>query len=455
MSEIPIKHLIPQHVVDLDITALVSDGRGIGRLEGMAVFVEGALPGQRVRARIARVRKRMADADLVEVLVPSGEEKAPPCPHAGRCGGCPWQGLPYARQLEWKARTVRDALQRIGGIAEPPMLDILPSPMEWGYRNKMEFAFGRAESGENILGLRERGSRAIVPVTDCLLQSPLTMQVLNVVRELVQKQERLAIRCRFLVVRRPAAGGCFVELIVGPDAARKDDARLGKLLGAELRAAVPELSGFTLSLRSAPGDVAYGESIAYTDGEIRERIAGVELLLGPSSFFQVNTPAAELLYAEIARLCNLEALEEPVVWDVYGGIGSIGFSLMQHMKGGRLIGVEEMPGAVQYARKNAAALKVRGYRMEAGDARSILGRLTREQHPDVVVVDPPRAGLDARVVQHLLKASPARLIYVSCNPATLARDIARLSSGFRLRSVRPVDLFPQTPHVESVALLEK
>ncbi len=453
MGTIPSRCLIPQHIVELDITALVSDGRGIGRLEGMAIFVEGALPGQRVRARIIRVRKRMADAELVEVLIPSGEEKNPPCPHAARCGGCPWQGLPYARQLEWKARTVRDALQRVGGIAEPPLLDILPSPAEWGYRNKMEFAFGRTETGAVALGLRERGSRTIVPVDGCLLQSPLTMRVLEAVRALIPDQERLAGRCRFLVVREPHAGGCFVELIVGPDAARKDDARLGSRLSSELGSAIPELSGFTLSLRSAPGDVAYGEAIAYTDGEIRERIAGVDLVLGPSSFFQVNTPAAELLYAEVARLCCLENLDHPVVWDVYGGIGSIGFSLVRHMKGGRLIGVEEMPGAVQYARKNAASLGLREYRMESGDARSILGRLAREQRPDVVIVDPPRAGLDTRVVQHLLKVSPARLLYVSCNPATLARDIARLSGGFRLHSVRPVDLFPQTPHVETVSLL--
>ena len=134
---------MPQHIVELDISALVSDGRGIGRLEGMVVFVEGALPGQRVRARILHVRKRMAEAELVSVLVPSGEEMTPPCPHASRCGGCPWQGLPYARQLEWKERIVRDALQRVGGIAEPPLLPVLPSPAEWGYRNKMEFAFGR------------------------------------------------------------------------------------------------------------------------------------------------------------------------------------------------------------------------------------------------------------------------------------------------------------------------
>ncbi len=446
--------LVPQQVVELDVSALVSDGRGLGRREGMAVFVEGALPGQRVRARIVRTRKRMAEAELVEILVPSEDENEPPCPHAGLCGGCPWQGLPYVRQLEWKARIVRDALQRVGGIENPLILDILPSPETWRYRNKMEFAFGRTEEGGIVLGLRERGSRTVVPVTGCLLQSPLTMRVLEAVRGLVLEQAELAARCRFLVVREPHAGGCFVELILGPDAAKGNDTLLGERFAALLRSVVAGVSGFALSLRSAPGDVAYGETIAYADGEIRERIAGVELVLGPASFFQVNTPAAELLYAEVARLCRLEELNEPTVWDVYGGIGSIGFSLARHMRGGRLIGVEEMPGAVRYARMNADILGLRRYRMESGDARSVLGRLIRQAPPDVVVVDPPRAGLDARVVQQLVKASPRRILYVSCNPATLARDVARLSPAFRLRTVRPVDLFPQTPHVESVALLE-
>ena len=228
---------------------------------------------------------------------------------------------------------------------------------------------------------------------------------------------------------------------------------LGERLAAALRARVPEVTGFALSLRTASSDVAYGERTLYTDGRLEEQIGALRLHLGHNAFFQVNTPAAELLYAEAARFADVSAFEEPVLWDVYSGVGSIGFFMATPET--RLVGIEAMPGAVRCAKSNAARLGVR-CRVEGGEARSVLGRLLKlGPKPDVVVVDPPRAGIDAKVVQQLCEAAPQRLVYVSCDPATLARDVARLSGTFRLTAVRPVDLFPQTPHVETVALLER
>ena len=329
------------------------------------------------------------------------------------------------------------------------MLPILASPGAWGYRNKMEFAFGLSEAGKAV-GLRERGSRRIVEVTGCLLQTPLTMRVLAAVRELANGPFR-EVDGRFLVIREPQAGGCFVELIAGPGC----DAGTGERFAAALRAAVPDVSGFALSQRSASSDVAYGEKTLYADGRLAERIGAVMLRLGHNAFFQVNTPAAELLYAEAARFAALDDLKRPVLWDVYGGVGSIGL----YMAAGRdirVVGIEEMPGAVRCARENVRAHGLKNYKVEQGDAKSVIGRLLRlGPKPDVVVVDPPRAGIDAKVAQQLAEAAPARLVYVSCNPATLARDVARLAPAFRLKAVRPVDLFPQTPHVETVALLER
>lgn len=434
--------------LELRVDALVSDGRGLGRHDGVVVLVEDALPGQLVRARISAVRKSLAEAELVGVLERSPDEQGPPCPHAGRCGGCSWQSLAYERQLAWKGRIVRDALERVGKVQEPPVLSVLPSPSEWGYRNKMEFAFGMSESGGKALGLRERGSRNIVEVTGCLLQTPLTMRVLEVVRELANGPFR-DLAGRFLVVREPKAGGCFVELIVGSGCG----AEAGGRFAAALRAEVSEVTGFALSERSATSDVAYGERTLYADGRLEERIGDVLLQMGHNAFFQVNTPAAELLYAEAARFAALDGLPEPVLWDVYCGVGSIGLSLGRNA---RVVAVEEMPGAVRYARSNAKALGMKAYRVEQGDAKSVLGRLVKlGPKPDVVVVDPPRAGIDAKVAQQLAEAAPLRLVYVSCNPATLARDVVRLAPAFRLKAVRPVDLFPQTPHVETVALLER
>lgn len=435
--------------LELRVDALVSDGRGLGRHDGVVVIVEGALPGQLVRAEIVKVQKSIAEAELADVLERSPDEQEPPCPHAGRCGGCAWQSLAYEKQLGWKERIVRDALERVGKVQEPPMLPILPSPAPWGYRNKMEFAFGLSEAGKAV-GLRERGSRRIVEVTGCLLQTPLTMRVLAAVRELANGPFR-EVDGRFLVIREPQAGGCFVELIAGPGC----DAGTGERFAAALRAAVPDVSGFALSQRSASSDVAYGEKTLYADGRLAERIGAVTLRLGHNAFFQVNTPAAELLYAEAARFAALDDLKRPVLWDVYGGVGSIGL----YMAAGRdirVVGIEEMPGAVRCARENVRAHGLKNYKVEQGDAKSVIGRLLRlGPKPDVVVVDPPRAGIDAKVAQQLAEAAPARLVYVSCNPATLARDVARLAPAFRLKAVRPVDLFPQTPHVETVALLEK
>lgn len=456
MAEGQTNPFVPGQLLELDISALVSDGQGLGRVSGVVVLVADALPGQTVRARVDRVKKSLAEATLVQVLKPSPDEQEPPCPHAGRCGGCSWQSLAYPRQLAWKERIVRDALERVGKIPDPPVLPILASPQEWGYRNKMEFAFGPAEDGgpgggKKRLGLRERGSRALVEVTDCRLQSPLTMRILSAVRRLAGTSFR-DLPARFLVVREPQAGGCFVELIAGPGCA----ASAGAGFASALRAAVPEISGFALSERAAPSDVAYGERTLYAEGgTLEESLGPVRLSLGHNAFFQVNTPAAGLLYAEAAKFAALRTSDHPVLWDVYGGVGSIGLYLA-HAGGVQVVGVEEMPGAVRLARANAKACGLKAYRVEQGDAKSVLGRLVKVgPRPDVVVVDPPRAGLEALVARQIAEAAPARLVYVSCNPATLARDVARLAPSFRLSAVRPVDLFPQTPHVEAVALLER
>lgn len=449
MADGLINPVVPGDVCELAVDALVSDGRGLGRFRGMAVFVEGALPGQTVRARIVAVRKRLAEAELVEVVAPSPDERAAPCPHAGRCGGCPWQALDYGRQLGWKERIVRDALERVAKVADPPLLPILPSPLAWGYRNKMEFAFGPSENGERAIGLRERGSRRIVEVTGCLLQTPLTMRVLAAARVLMNGPFR-DVEGRFLVIREPRAGGCFVELIAAPGV----EAAVGGRFAAALREAADGVTGVALSVRAAAGDVAYGERTLYADGELEERLGHIRLRLGHNAFFQVNTPAAELLYAEAERFAALATFDAPVLWDVYGGVGSIGLYMARHA--GRVVGIEAMPGAVRCARANARALGVEGYRVEPGDAKSVLGRLAKfGPKPDVVVVDPPRAGLDATVARQLADAAPRRLVYVSCNPATLARDVARLAPAYRLAAARPVDLFPQTPHVETAALLER
>lgn len=443
--------------LELDVEALVSDGRGLGRHKGMVVLAQGAFPGQTVRVRIVASRRKLLEGEVTAVIRRSPEEQRPSCPHAEACGGCPWQSLPYDRQLFWKKRQIEDALKRIGKLQDISVESVMPSPEIWGYRNKMEFAFGADENGKPILGLRERGTRRVVEVNGCLLQSPLTMRVLSAMRELLGKDAFLgSVPCRFLVVRQPRAGGCLVELILGPKRAEKTTWHdFGVAVHNALRVLVPEITGFVLSRRASAAEVAYGEKTLYVGGEeLRESIGHVRLRLGHNAFFQVNTLAAEHLYAIVARLADLVSLETPLVWDIYSGVGSIGLYLAE--QAGEIVGIETMPGAVRYALRNAAEMGILHYRVEAGEARMALKRLLRQHRkPDVIVVDPPRAGMDAATLESLCEAAPCRLVYVSCNPATLARDIARLAPVFRPVFVQPVDLFPQTPHVESVSLLKR
>lgn len=476
--------------LELDLHGLSPDGRTVGRSgDGLTVFVRGGLPGERILAKLTAVKKRMAEAELVQVLKPSDEERPAPCPHADVCGGCPWQQLPYARQLDWKGRIVQDALRRIGrlelteGILRPVLS--CGERSEWRYRNKMEFAFGRGDNGETLLGLRSRASRSVTEVTQCLLQSPRTMTVLAAVRELCRKynlhaavSERAPQRAstrktafssavrqndilRFLVVREPCDGGCLVELITLPS---PQEAVTLKKLGRELLDGPAGVTGFVHSTRTSPADVAYGEQtvLALGETELAETLhlqgRDVTFTLDHNSFFQVNSRAAELLYntaAELAALLFEEGKDfrGRECWDIYCGVGGLALTMAPHFS--RVCGLESVAQAVKLAAVNAERAGTdTSFRFECGDAAK-LERLFRSRGvPDLLVTDPPRAGMDEKTVRSILDHRPPRLVLVSCNPATLARDLALLAPAYRIRAVQPVDLFPQTPHVETVAALD-
>lgn len=476
--------------LELDLHGLSPDGRTVGRSsDGLTVFVRGGLPGERVLVRLTGVRKRMAEAELVQVIEPSADERSAPCPHAGTCGGCPWQQLPYARQLDWKRRIVQDALRRIGRLELPEEL-VRPvlscgERSQWRYRNKMEFAFGRGEHGETLLGLRSRASRSVTEVTDCLLQSPRTMTVLAAVRELCRKHHlhaavpehaapkrtprrtafSSAVRqndiLRFLVIREPCDGGCLVELITLPS---PQEAVTLQTLGRELLNGPCGVTGFVHSTRTSPADVAYGENTVFAIGEteLSETLhlqgRDVTFALDHNSFFQVNSRAAELLYNTAAALAaqlfdSGEGFRGRECWDIYCGVGGLALTMAPHFS--RVCGLESVAQAVKLAAVNAERAGTdTAFRFECGDAAR-LERLFRSRGvPDLLVTDPPRAGMDEKTVRSILDHRPPRLVLVSCNPATLARDLALLAPAYRIRAVQPVDLFPQTPHVETVAALE-
>ena len=483
--------------LELSLHGFSPDGRTVGRTdEGMTVFVQGGVPGQRVNVRLTAVKKRLGEAELAEVLNRAPEERPAPCPHADVCGGCPWQSLPYPGQLTWKSRIVEDALRRIGRLELPegtvrPALFVASedAPAEWHTRNKMEFAFAADREGKTRLGLRSRASRSVVEVEHCMLQTPRTMAVLSALRELCERFDLHAAPAeehprgrqngrgqkqkfskvvrqndilRFAVIREPGDGGCLVELITLPS---PQEARTVRKLGEELLAGPWGVTGFVHSTRTSSSPIAYGEETVFTLGEchITETLhlqgRDVRFRLGHSSFFQVNSRAAELLYNTAADMAvqlfeNSSPRWGRQCWDIYCGVGGLALTMAPHFE--KIYGLEVVPQAIELAQANAeTAGDDCDFLFEAGDAATLERCFKRFGSPDLLVTDPPRAGMDERTVQALLKHKPERLILVSCNPATLARDLALLAPTYHIRAVQPVDLFTQTPHIETVVSLEK
>lgn len=479
--------------LELDLHGFSPDGRTVGRsTEGMTVFTLGGMPGQRVRVRLNSVKKRMAEAELIHVIAHAPEERSAPCPHAEVCGGCPWQCMPYASQKIWKQRMVFDALTRIGRLelTEHDIRPLLSTEQEWHFRNKMEFAFGADSAGRLLLGLRSRASRTVVDVTDCLLQSRRTMDILAALRTLCaqaglsaaqEQQSRGKLRqpgafskavhqsdiLRFAVIREPAGGGCLVELITLPS---PQEARTLRKLGEKLLEGPWGVTGFVHSVRSAPSAVAFGEEtvLCLGDTSLTETLTlqgrPVQFRLDHNSFFQVNSRAAELLYNTASGMAQelfdgTEDLWGRHCWDIYCGVGGLALTMAPHFK--TVFGMEVVPQAVELATQNAAQFcsdhsSVTKFRFNAGDAAVLESCFRQMGSPDLLVTDPPRAGMDGRTVQAILKHRPPRLVLVSCNPSTLARDLALLAPSYRIHGIQPVDLFPQTPHVESiVSLLRK
>jgi len=479
-------------LLELELHGFARDGQAVGRPcdGGPAIFVRGGLPGQRVRAEITAVKNRWAEAESRELLRPvssdfpvsGGGQRPAPCPHAGQCGGCPWQELPLVSQLFWKREAVADALTRIGGLDRDTVAErlrpVLPSPgAEWGYRNKMEFAFVPGEKGQVRLGLRRRASHDVVEVTGCLLQTDRTMNILTGLRTAINQSGLAAwdshaaqsAALRFAVIRETRDRSCVVEIITSAG----DRAAFGKVraVGEKLLGGSWGVSGFVHSVRSSLTNVACGEKTALSLGKasLCESLAlaghpePVRFHLGHQSFFQVNTAAAELLYntaAALAQSFSPNPQDRPsadaapchkTCWDVYCGVGGLALALAPYF--GRVLGLEGSAAAVALARRNAAGLA--HCRFECSDAARLGEYMRRFGPPDVLCADPPRAGLAPAVIRAILRSPSPRLLLVSCDPATLARDMGLLSSVYELRVLQPVDLFPQTPHVESVAVLDR
>jgi 23S rRNA (uracil1939-C5)-methyltransferase len=440
--------------IELHIDSLAFGGAGVARFgasgHGWVVFVRDALPGDTVRAVVTKRKRHYGEARLVEVVTPSPDRVEPKADHPG----APWQVLPYEKQLEIKAAQVDDALRRLGHLDGFELQPIVPAVAQWRYRNKLEFSFGTDADGTLICGFHAPGSwEDIVHVEDCLLQSERGNRARREVLEWARAQNLTAYdrrsqlgALRNLVIREGRRTGEVQVRIVVSDGVELDV--------HALNAAVESDSLLVTSIETV-GETTAGGSTELVAGSptIAEELGGLDFSLSSQAFFQTNTEMAEKLYAVAAETAGLQGWER--VYDLFCGIGTIGLSLAS--KSGEVWGLEIVEEAIADAIKNAKANEIRNVHFFAGDVRLALRDLVEKAgRPDVVVVDPPRAGLSQKVVRRILEASPKRIVYVSCNPTTLAPNAAQMvEAGYVLKTVRPVDMFPQTPHIECVALLER
>ena len=438
-------------LIEVQFTGLSYKGYGLGRYDGREVSVMGALPGECAEVRVLRKPRHRLIGEVVRVLSSPYDRPAPRCPHFGVCGGCWGQNVAVADQLRLKETIVRGYLEPLveDGVCAP----ILPAPTIWAYRNKMEFSFDRGPAGAFQLGLHLRGRfDQIFDLNACPIAPPIFAEIVRLVRAFAQEyglpvydQRRKEGLLRFLTIREGRRTG---ELMVALTATRRDEAF--EALAEALVAQSPAVRSVLLVLNATPGQTPYGSEEEVLGGArtIREtlQVGGVEhtFALSFRSFLQTNTQAAERLYEAVLDRAHLSGDER--VLDVFCGIGTITAFLAR--KASEVVGVELIANAVENARSNMAANRIGNVDFVVGPAEKALRTL--DGAFDVVVADPPRAGIHRKALQRLIELAPRRFVYVSCNPKTLAEDIEVLRETYTVHSVQPVDLFPHTPHVETV-----
>jgi 23S rRNA (uracil1939-C5)-methyltransferase len=440
--------------LELTIDSLAYGGNGVARTNGFVVFVRRGLPGDRVRARVTKVKRNHAEALAVEVVEPGPARVDAPCAHYPECGGCRFQDLAYEVQVEAKAEQVANALRRIGGLPEPPLEPIVPAESIFHYRNKLEYSFTRTPAGPG-LGFHKAGRwDEVLDIERCWLTTDLGNAIRHAVRdwaraaglEAYDQAEHTGF-LRHLVVREGRnAGQALIQLVTAP----------GHLDAEGFVTALrdfPEVRSIHWSVNDRPAEVTnLPTTLLYGDEWIEEQLGGLRFRVRPNAFLQTNTAMAERLYELAVDYAALTG--EETVYDLYCGIGTIGLTMAS--KALTVWGVDVSEESVACALENAELNGIANAAFYAGEVGEALEDLRdRAGDPDGVVVDPPRAGLSGKALRRIARARPKRIVYVSCNPTTLAGNVKELTGdwGYRLERVRPVDMFPHTPHVEAVSLL--
>lgn len=445
-------------IVTLEIEDCGIDGEGIGKADGFTVFVKDAVIGDTVRAKIMKAKKNYGYGRLVEILKPSPFRAEPKCAYARQCGGCQLQALTYEKQLEFKEAKVRGHLERIGGFRDIPMEPIIGMENPYHYRNKAQFPVGRNREGKIITGFYAGRTHSIIENRDCALGVPQNKEVLDRVISYMEKYdvepyEEMTGKglVRHILIRYGFFTGEVMVCIIVNGKSLPHSEKLVEALRE-----IPGMTSITLNVNTSRSNVILGEELKLLWGQtyITDKIGDISYQISPLSFYQVNPFQTAKLYAKALEYADLHG--EETVWDLYCGIGTISLFLAQQAKYVR--GVEIVPAAIEDARRNARLNEIENVEFFVGKAEEVLPE-EYEKHgiyADVIVVDPPRKGCDEVLLNTILKMQPRRVVYVSCDSATLARDLKYLcGNGYRLERVCPVDQFGETVHVETVCLLSK
>jgi 23S rRNA (uracil1939-C5)-methyltransferase len=460
---------------ELFVESIGFEGISIARDEGKVYFVKGGVPGDKVNAKILKKRKNYTEAMIEDLIEPSKDRIDPICNYFEFCGGCTWQNISYQDQLEWKKKHVKDAIERIGGINEFELHDTFPSVKEFHYRNKMDFTFGAARwltpaeinSDEKIddkdfaLGLHVRGRNdKILDIKKCHIQLDIANDILNTVRDLSLEMDISAYHVydkvgflRNLVVRYSLYQNSIMLIFVTNSIQNEKEKDFIKKCAEILPKKFEIISSIIHAINDKISPVAIGvPELVYGEDELTEKILDVEYKISPFSFFQTNSYQLDNFIGKILDYAEIK--NDDIVWDLYCGTGSITLPAAKSCK--KIYGFELVESSINDAKRNAEQNQIGNVEFYSTDLheKNIPDLLHSIKKPDVMIIDPPRAGIHKNLIDHLLEIAPKKLVYVSCNPATQARDLAILCTKYDLLEVQPFDMFPQTYHIESIAKLE-
>ncbi len=456
-------------IENIAITDYAAQGKAIARLDGKVIFTEGAVPGDVVDLLLTKNKKDFAEARVLTIITPSADRVTPFCMHFGVCGGCKWQMLPYSKQLQYKQQEAEQNLARIGKVTGAVMLPIVGADEQVFYRNKLEFTFSNKqyltaeEIGKENIALQQdslgfhapRVFDKTINIFECFLMDEVNNRIRNGMREIAMENNFVFYDIkehkgwlRNLIVRFCTTGELMVNLCINCE-----DEKNTKIVLDALLAKVPEITTLLYTINPKWNDTIYDltPQLYFGKGYVTEKLEKFEFIISPKSFFQTNTKQAEKLYSIARDFAALTGKE--IVYDLYCGTGSIGIFVSPLAK--KIIGVELIEDAIEDAKKNAANNNIEHAAFFAGDVIKICNDAFFAEHgrPDVVITDPPRAGMHEKLVNKLLEIAAPVIVYVSCNTATMARDILLLSEKYNVQKAQPVDMFPHTHHIECVARL--